>query len=385
MRTLTILAFVLLAIAIPLASLKYLSLPFVWCLLSWAGACILLAVRFSGARTRAVFVNLAAAVFALMFAEAYFVYLQKQSSDPVQLDQVHITSPHPILGYVAPSNTQRTARKVNRKTGKIIYEHAVTIGENGLRATLPFNSLSKEAILFFGDSFAYGEGVGDDDTLPAQVAKLTKGSYRVYNFGLHGYGPQHMLAAIENDLVNPIIQPTVRFVFYVTIKDHVRRLAGNASYLRYGPRYILSDEGEAVSAGWFNRPGSFWGALGAGIKTQLMKSVLLMRVWFSRVDESDLRLYIAAVKKASKLIGEAYPSAEFRVLFWDIGKDKDEVSIVDRLRQEGIAVYAITPAEFPGFLVDPDKYQIAGDGHPTAYMYHLVAQEVVRQFIEARK
>lgn len=385
MRTLTIIVFTLLAVAIPLVCLKYVPLPFVWCLLSWTGACILLAIRASSPRMRAVFVNLAALVTALLIAEAYFVYLQKESAVPVQLDQVHVTNPHPILGYVAPSNTQRIARKVNSQTGKVIYEHAVTIGENGLRATLPFNSLSPDAILFFGDSFAYGEGVGDDETLPAQVATLTKGSYRVYNFGLHGYGPQHMLAALEHDLVDSVIQPTVRFVFYVAIRDHVRRLAGNAPYLRYGPRYILSDEGEAVSSGWFNRPGTVWGALSAGLKTQLMKSVLLMRVWFSRVDEPDLRLYIAAVKKAAKLFGEAYPSAEFRVLFWDIRTDKDEVSIADRLRQEGIAVYEISPAEYPGFLVEPDKYQIVGDGHPTAYMYHLVAQEVVRRFIEPHR
>ncbi|MBX9607226.1 MAG: hypothetical protein K2Y51_13460 [Gammaproteobacteria bacterium] len=332
-----------------------------------------------------MFVNLAAVVTALMIAEVYIAHIQKDSTVPVQLDQVHVTNPHPVLGYVAPSDTRRTVRKTNSQTGQVIYEHTVTIGENGLRTTLPFNSQAKDAILFFGDSFAYGEGVGDDETLPAQVAIQTGGNYRVYNFGLHGYGPQHMLAAVEHNLVNPIVQPTVRFVFYVTIKDHVRRLAGNAPYLRYGPRYVLSDEGEAVSAGSFNRPGSVWGAVGAEIKTQLMKSAFLMRVWFSRVDESEVRLYIAAVKKAAKLFSEAYPDAEFRVLFWDIRADKDEVSIADRLRQEGIAVYGITPAEFPGFLVHPDKYQIAGDGHPTAYMYHLVAQEIVRQFIESRK
>jgi hypothetical protein len=127
----------------------------------------------------------------------------------VRLEQVHVTNPDPVLGYVAPASTKRIARKVNGRTGEVIYEHQVTIGENGLRTTLPFNRLSKEAILFFGGSFTYGEGVGDDETLPAQVGKITKGRYRVYNFGLHGYGPQHMLAAVEHGLVGREVAPFI--------------------------------------------------------------------------------------------------------------------------------------------------------------------------------
>jgi hypothetical protein len=90
------------------------------------------------------------------------------------------------LGY-ALNRSKRSVRSIKKKKsdGTPIYDVSYQLNELGLRDT-PHNG-DKFPVFFFGDSFTFGEGVDDDDTLPAQFAKAT--GRKVLNFALHGWAP----------------------------------------------------------------------------------------------------------------------------------------------------------------------------------------------------
>jgi hypothetical protein len=95
-------------------------------------------------------------------------------------------------------------------------------------------------MFFFVDSFVFGDGVADRETLPYKVGLKTGGRFRIVNFGYSGYGAEHMLAIVERGEValRPPCQPTN--IVYVALPDHVYRAAGKNDYSVRGPRYRLS-------------------------------------------------------------------------------------------------------------------------------------------------
>ena len=96
---------------------------------------------------------------------------------------------------------------------------------------------------FFGDSFTYGEGVNDDETLPYLFEKLSGGRYRAYNLAFHGYGPQQMLRVIETGLLEKMVsdqRPLI--VVYEALVQHIERAAGKLN---------LGCQGTSLYVVWF--------------------------------------------------------------------------------------------------------------------------------------
>lgn len=62
----------------------------------------------------------------------------------------------------------------------------VNSNSDGVRGEREFSS-DKEAVLFFGDSFCFGEGVGDHESIPAFFERHFDGIQSI-NLGVHGYG-----------------------------------------------------------------------------------------------------------------------------------------------------------------------------------------------------
>src|SRR3984957_9673624 len=92
--------------------------------------------------------------------------------------------------------------------GRPIYSVNYTIDRDLLRQTLSCKKGS--AIVFFGCSFTFGEGVNDDQTLPQNFANQLDRKVRVLNLGFSGYGPQQFLREEETgrfDHAPNILQP----------------------------------------------------------------------------------------------------------------------------------------------------------------------------------
>ena len=97
---------------------------------------------------------------------------------------------------------------------------------NGQRIAPDSLKQNGPTVMFFGDSFTFGDGVNDEDTLPNAFSIVS--GMRVLNFGLYGYGPHHMLRLLELDVPKKITSSFPHLMVYTAIKDHIRRAAGHA-------------------------------------------------------------------------------------------------------------------------------------------------------------
>jgi hypothetical protein len=137
--------------------------------------------------------------------------------------------------------------------GGRLYDTFYTVGSNGLR--IPSTSTnshdpSPECVLFFGDSFTFGQGLADHETLPLRVHEKSAQRYRTYNFGVNGDGAHQMLSALQHGLVKDTVQceaTQMSHVFYQAITDHIRRSAGRSWFEKRGPRYVLTRTAELSS------------------------------------------------------------------------------------------------------------------------------------------
>lgn len=95
----------------------------------------------------------------------------------------------------------------------------------------------KKPIIIFGCSFAYGEGLSNNQTFSYKLSQLSKRP--VYNRAFCGWGIQHMLYQIRQDsFYKDVKEP--EYVIYVFIDDQIRRLyldifdpTNKQIYLRY--------------------------------------------------------------------------------------------------------------------------------------------------------
>jgi hypothetical protein len=91
-------------------------------------------------------------------------------------------------------------------------------------------------VVIVGDSFTFGEGVGDDETYPARLQARLGPGVEVINLGVHGYGHDQMLIHLREEGLR--YQPDLVVLGYYA--DDVARNA--LSFRDYAkPRFALRD------------------------------------------------------------------------------------------------------------------------------------------------
>jgi hypothetical protein len=376
-----------LLIFIPLAitgpALVYLPAPYIWILLSWGVALVLAAITGSRPLLRLLCFNAGVLGLVLCGWEAglWIIHGREWMGHPGRGFHLHAALDHDVLGYALEENTRR--RAVKHQGDSLVYNVVYTVDHSGLRMASPFKNerIDMGAVLFFGGSFTYGEGVNDNETLPYVAALLSEGRFAVYNFGVHGYGPQHMLAAIENGLVKARIRHVPRFALYQALTGHVARAAGLVPWVRDGPKYVINKAGDIVHVGRFDdgfaRPSQ--------LRLQLDKSRIVesIRCRQRPVREKDVALFAGIIDKARTLLGSSYPGLEFHVLYWDREGDRLSQAVLQELTGKGIRVHLVSRM-LPGCKGIPEAsatYTIPMDGHPNALAHRLVAQYVVSKIL----
>ncbi len=264
------------------------------------------------------------------------------------------------------------ARKVDPRTGAIIYDVTYTIDNSLLRKTVSIDGGS--TIAFFGDSFTFGEGVNDIATMPQAFADLTAGRVRVLNLGFSGYGPQQVLHELETGLFDTTLGHHVRLLVLMTAPWHAERTSCKPTYALRGPRYRLLDGHVARS-----------GACGEGLSLmwrEWVQATNLFRLaidpYWQRVDRNDLELYIRIVQAVVELAKQKY-GARVLIPFIPAGDDYlrhsgfTDRSIVERLQEAGGAVIdaSLAKEKAEGTIIE-----IPGDGHPTPFAHSARAQSI---------
>jgi hypothetical protein len=404
LRFFKILLLILIGFFLSIWSLKSKSLPvpFVWISSLWCVIFLLSSILTSRPFIKIICFNIAAISLILGIFEAYFWHVELNKIQARQFDnkmiRIHerekiirdknLVVKDNILGYsYIPDNKT----KVTKYSGEALdFDVEYTIDENGLRISPPTKADTNQAILFFGCSFTFGEGVNDNETMPYVVGTLTDGEYSIYNFGASGYGAQQMLAAIDHGLVNSSIKEIPKYAIYFAIPDHVRRLTDTDPKNYLGPHYELNKNGEIVSVSSIKY---IW----PRIKIKLYKSYLYrtidQRVRSKirsgsniKLQQTEIETFAAILEKSKHLLELKYPGIEFHVLFWNIREgDYSETfsnEILKTLIRRGLKTHQIASLIKPEDYSDTARgYKIPHDVHPTALSYRIIADYVVKEII----
>ena len=326
-------------------------------------------------KVRDGFVVLASAAFGLTFIETLAVIFDSRSV-PVLANG--FTVPQPVIG-LGPEHAGRFhAEKTFRKSGDQIYSVDYTIDQNLLRETK--SAGTGPTIAFFGDSFTFGEGLNDADTLPQIFADLLDRKQRVLNLGYPAYGPQQFLAELQTGRFDSVIGEQPRLFIFQTGAGHAERVACRPFWVLRWPRYEL-ENGDVVLKGtchdgptrgiriWFEHMASFR---------------MFVEPYLQRITHDDVELYIRVLLAAAKLAKEKYGVATLipynltPASHYLDGTGFTDDEIIQRLRDGGAMVVdvSLTKEQASGAPLT-----IKNDGHPTALANRLKAS-IIKEYIE---
>jgi hypothetical protein len=308
------------------------------------------------------------------------------------------TVPHKIYGYSLRKNSKR---KVTAYFGdRILYDITYTVDKDGLRISPKAKKEDATAILFFGDSFTYGESVSDNETMPYVTGVITNGEYAIYNFGISGHGPQLMLAQIEHGDVDSVIKHRPLYAIYQVIPDNIIRLKGLRWWLIDGPQYVMNRKGEIVSSS----AKKFLLKINVKLRRSYLYNYLYQRLYKAKItsdlqflttinktddqswgegeEEIDMKLiktFAGVVDKSRKLLESKYPGIKFHTIYWDDEKDLGDV-VIEELRKKGITTHKVTDI-LPGSFIYDAPYVVPYDGHPSPLAHKIIANYIVKEII----
>jgi len=157
-----------------------------------------------------------------------------------------------------------TAKKV-ASNGDVLYDTIFMIGKDGFRITPKYDAnlvpkttsdKSGHRINFLGDSFTFGEGVADNETMSFYAGDLlndgkapsnlkTYTPLVVKNYGIHGWGIHQSLAVLQSQLDT---KADVQVV--LTAPWHASRVACADFFSLGSPKYQLEPSGEVKRDGY---------------------------------------------------------------------------------------------------------------------------------------
>jgi hypothetical protein len=260
------------------------------------------------------------------------------------------------------------ARKL-ASDGELIYDVNYTIDSNGFRVTPQFEGVAKRSFNFLGDSFTFGEGVQDRETMAYFVGDESRKagkSVTVKNFGMSGGGVHQALAILQSKL--PI---DARTHFMLTTPWHASRAACADFFTRGSPKSVLGSSGEAVRDGYCrsfawveHSPKAVRGFITSSNIFKLIQDSLFV------ISDQDkqIELYLGILKTAAKAItsrGETLVVGFIKAdESWFVGSYDNE-KIVKKIKDMGINIIDITLSKRNEDL--PRSFYLHElDKHPTA-------------------
>jgi hypothetical protein len=349
---------------------------------------LFLSLTSSSSSIKALWFNLGVVIIALTIFEAYLCLKTGEFYITVRDSNNYYRTHNDVLGYAPRNGTKITSSKYYKD--ELVYSVAYTIDEHGLRISPPYNKSNLVGCaLFFGDSFTFGLGLNDNETLPYQVGIKSGGIYRIFNFALAGYGPHQMLSALEHNLVERIVNcDGPKFGIYQAIPEHIIRSAGLTNWDYHGPKYILGRQGEVMFAGSFDDGKMIIQEIIKILnKSKIYRQIIGNRRFIFR--DRDINLFVGIVFASKKEFEKLYPGGKFHVIFWDNMFDKDEkpenvsgwLRALKSLKDKGVAVH-LTSEIIPDYQKNKSKYILSPyDNHPNALTDQIIAEYVVRNIL----
>jgi hypothetical protein len=290
--------------------------------------------------------------------------------------------PHPVLGFRPAPNTSAVATATY--DGRPIYKVTYHIDGDGGRVTPPAPP-GADFYVFLGDSFMFGQGIRDEETLPAQFAKLNDGKVRTVNLSAPGNAPNHLVRAFEAGLMDRYRGQPVKAVVVWIIPAQLARVTGDGSWLGSSPRYELSD-GKLVHTGSFNE--HRWSHPLAGLKYWLGETFAFVgAIGREQRQREQADLFVAMMARLRDFAREKFDAPLVVIYSWPDEKSKAGhgdsavaqpmlVDILNRVRQLGVETLRVDDVASGQ---PTDAILIPHDGHPTGFQNELIARELQKR------
>ncbi len=283
--------------------------------------------------------------------------------------------PDAVLGYRPRANTKVDVRETF--DGKPVFHHTYTILADQTRATIAAPP-GADTYVFLGDSFMFGEGLADDETVPSQFARFAGSRVRAVNFAASGYAPNHLVRAVEAGLLDSYKSPNLMAMVTWVIPDHLARVTGDGGWLGSSPRYVL-ENGVPRFTGTFDD--YRWHHPIEGLRYLLGRQFAFVNaIGQQQRQQEQADLFVALVVRLQALVRERYGVPLLVVYSWPDQSTDDAllVSLPGKLRAAGVKLMRVNDVTTGH---DVSKLLIPHDGHPTAFQDGLIAAELKRLLI----
>jgi len=266
-----------------------------------------------------------------------------------------------------------------------VFRATYTIGPDGTRIT-PKAPPGADLYLFLGDSFVFGQGLEDDQNLPAQFARANDFKVRTVNFSAPGYGPNHLVRAFEAGLLDRFAGEKVKAVVTWVIPDHLSRVTGDGNWLGASPRYVLEDgtprfTGSFTHHRWLNPLAGL--SYQAGKHFAFVNAIGMRQHQAEQVELFDalmLRLQTLAKQKlnAPLIVLYSWPDEASGSGYGGGDEQPLLVALLARLRKQGFSLVSV--GELTNQM-DGARRVFPHDGHPTAAVNELIAGALKRRLL----
>lgn len=262
-----------------------------------------------------------------------------------------LVSPRPVVGW-GPAHA---GAYHDRKTvdGRVSFDVTYTVDANLFRSIDA--GQTGPAISFLGDSFVFGTGLNDPETLPQQFANLEGRKLPVYSLGIAGYSPAQVLVTMQTGISDALLKKSELLVEFMA-PWHAERTACKVDWVRNAPRYAVVDgtlRRDGVCPTY--RPDVLQ-------KSHFYKTFVMPRL--NGNDDADLARLVAVAKETIRLAHDKYglpiivyylsDPTPFRGTSWSNAR------IMKDLENAGAKVLSYNiPDEYKA------PYLIIGDTHPT--------------------
>ena len=296
---------------------------------------------------------------------------------PSLREQLHhweggLTQTHPQLGYM-PKPGAKVRAHLDGPDGRI-FACTYTIGDDGWRIT-PVDAPEDRdrCALFFGCSFAFGEGVDDDKTLPACFGREAR-EYQPFNYAFRAYGPQCMYLQVTDPEFGSQVRQRRGIAVYTFINHHLNRLAGamivGTTWGRDLPMLTL-ENGQIVYHGNFETGRPVTQFIYRALRH--LPSVEYLGVDWPRADsEANYRLLATVCAGTRDALRRKFDEMTFIVMIF-------HAQALGRGLQPFLEEAGIPCLDYTDLLVrtspDQPKFYYV-DGHPTAAAHAAIARQL---------
>lgn len=263
---------------------------------------------------------------------------------------------------------------------KVVYHQTYTIEPSGARAT-PGSVEHGPTYLFIGDSFIFGEGLADSETLPSQFARGLKSKAHVVNLGVLGYGPNHLVRAMETGLYDSYVVGKVEAVITWIIPDQLMRVTGDGGWLTFSPHYVRESDGSVRYTGSFLEHRLTNPLAGA---SYLARSKLS---WVARATGPSLlreqtELFVALLARLKELVQQRYNAPLVLIVQWPERVTEGAVDLRHLPAYEAIKALGMKMVSVRDIIGHGSEnwhlYAIPHDAHPNVLMDSVVAKALLQ-------